>query len=361
VLNCTSSEFHKLVIPQVNEDAAIYVRATPISGATLKAQISTDGKTGKSVDYRATVGDDVIYAMQNDALQDVELWLNGMTVKKIGVSRDSKTVNIKGWATESRSRVIDPELTAYLTGYKLETCLVTAFDKTNRKVTLSRVYDPTAASNDALVMRSFTENGKNGANIIHNIANEEVKILNGGFHLFVPDMHDYIADRTDNFTNLKELTNGDSWRNLLVSQVTAGTIPYKETRTWKYSESDAGQSLECTNYSMSYRYLDVDQEGNIKDPTIKEGDEAFYRIVKDGASSSANKAYLPLPTQDMLVNGLYANMLSVGYEGEETGISDTNLVNTGDNVFYTIDGQRLNGVPTIRGIYIVNGKKVVIK
>lgn len=360
VLNSTSSEFHKLVIPQVDADAAIYVRATPISGATIKAQFSTDGETGESFDYTSTVGDDVIYAMQNDTKQDVELWLNGMTVKKIGVSRDPKTVNAKGWATESRDRVIDPELTAYLTGYDIETCLVTAFDKENRTVTLSRAYDPTAESNDALVMRSFTGNGQNGANIIHNIDNGEVKILNNGFHLFVPDMHDYIADRTDNFTNLKELTNGDSWRNLLVSQLEEGTIPMKETRTWKYSESDTGESLECTNYAMSYRYYVVDQEGEIIDPTIQSGDEAFYRIVKGGASSSANKGYLPLPTQDMQVNGRYANMFSVVYEGEETGIQD--LKNApAENVYYTIDGQMLNGVPTIRGIYIVNGKKVVIK
>ena len=360
VLNSTSSEFHKLVIPQVDADAAIYVRATPISGATIKAQFSTDGETGESFDYTSTVGDDVIYAMQNDTKQDVELWLNGMTVKKIGVSRDPKTVNAKGWATESRDRVIDPELTAYLTGYDIETCLVTAFDKENRTVTLSRAYDPTAESNDALVMRSFTGNGQNGANIIHNIDNGEVKILNNGFHLFVPDMHDYIADRTDDFTNLKELTNGDSWRNLLVSQLEEGTIPMKETRTWKYSESDTGESLECTNYAMSYRYYVVDQEGEIIDPTLQSGDEAFYRIVKDGASSSANKGYLPLPTQDMQVNGRYANMFSVVYEGEETGIQD--LKNApAENVYYTIDGQMLNGVPTIRGIYIVNGKKVVIK
>ena len=29
--------------------------------------------------------------------------------------------------------------------------------------------------------------------------------------------------------------------------------------------------------------------------------------------------------------------------------------------WYTIDGRKLNGKPTMKGIYVVNGKKVVIK
>ena len=29
--------------------------------------------------------------------------------------------------------------------------------------------------------------------------------------------------------------------------------------------------------------------------------------------------------------------------------------------WYTLDGKRLNGVPTTKGLYINNGKKVVIK
>ena len=32
-----------------------------------------------------------------------------------------------------------------------------------------------------------------------------------------------------------------------------------------------------------------------------------------------------------------------------------------DNLWYTIDGRRLNGEPTQRGIYIHNGQKFVVK
>jgi hypothetical protein len=50
-----------------------------------------------------------------------------------------------------------------------------------------------------------------------------------------------------------------------------------------------------------------------------------------------------------------------GNDDNATGIITTNSTNS-DNVWYTIDGRKLNGKkPTQRGIYINNGKKVVIK
>ena len=44
-----------------------------------------------------------------------------------------------------------------------------------------------------------------------------------------------------------------------------------------------------------------------------------------------------------------------------TGISNVKREATANNRYYTLDGRVLNGVPTQKGIYIVNGKKVAIK
>ena len=50
-------------------------------------------------------------------------------------------------------------------------------------------------------------------------------------------------------------------------------------------------------------------------------------------------------------------------DDEATGIITTNFTNSTNsgNAWYTLDGRRLDGQPTQRGIYINNGKKVVIK
>ena len=48
-------------------------------------------------------------------------------------------------------------------------------------------------------------------------------------------------------------------------------------------------------------------------------------------------------------------------EGTYTGIADVKREPIANNRYYTLDGRQLNGQPTQRGIYIINGKKVVIK
>ena len=47
--------------------------------------------------------------------------------------------------------------------------------------------------------------------------------------------------------------------------------------------------------------------------------------------------------------------------GIATGISETNNQVTKKLEWYSLDGRKLNGVPTEKGLYIANGKKVMVK
>ena len=89
----------------------------------------------------------------------------------------------------------------------------------------------------------------------------------------------------------------------------------------------------------------------------KNGDLGFY-AVSDGSTLSAGKAYLPLPTAQ-LPSGAGARQMTLIFDDEITGIqqiqSDVKL--NGD--YYDLQGRRVL-TPT-RGLYIVNGKKVIIK
>ena len=107
-----------------------------------------------------------------------------------------------------------------------------------------------------------------------------------------------------------------------------------------------------------------------KTTTINKGSDATYYnyiLVADGASNavfahttgsgvlSANKAFLRITT-DVSARGLELNF----DEGETTGISEIEkLRNVGNEKFFDLQG-RLVAQPT-RGLYIVNGKKVIIK
>lgn len=46
---------------------------------------------------------------------------------------------------------------------------------------------------------------------------------------------------------------------------------------------------------------------------------------------------------------------------EETGITTTIFTDRTDATWYTTDGKRLDKAPTRKGLYIRNGRKVVIK
>jgi hypothetical protein len=80
----------------------------------------------------------------------------------------------------------------------------------------------------------------------------------------------------------------------------------------------------------------------------------FYRYT--GKTLSANKAYMVYTE-----SGMGAKPLSVAFEGEEaTGIK-THPAADSPSHWYTLEGQRLTGRPLRSGVYILNGKKVVIK
>lgn len=58
-----------------------------------------------------------------------------------------------------------------------------------------------------------------------------------------------------------------------------------------------------------------------------------------------------------------ARMLSIDTDSESTGIETTNFTNSANpsGAWYGIDGRKLDGKPTKKGLYIYNGKKQVIK
>ena len=61
--------------------------------------------------------------------------------------------------------------------------------------------------------------------------------------------------------------------------------------------------------------------------------------------------------------GVRSFVLNFG-DGETTGIisvHDSGFMVNGSDAWYSLDGRRLNGKPTRAGVYINNGKKVVIK
>ena len=89
----------------------------------------------------------------------------------------------------------------------------------------------------------------------------------------------------------------------------------------------------------------------------KAGSVGFYWGNSDGSAFTYNKghqAYLAVPKDDAL------NVQGFSFDGT-TGIAEVETAVNGNDEVYTISGMRVDGSNLSKGVYIVNGKKVIIK
>ena len=351
-----SGNYWRVKIPEVPSTAAVYVRAKQIGERAITAGV---GAANTAFTYVGTASDDsgdMIYAVKGTGA-DMTLFLSNIIVKKIAISTDAKTVNHLGYATESRAKEIDPELMGYMTGTGLKAYTVnnvTYGDKAS--ITLTEI------SPDNLMGSSTTNDHK--AYIIYNndaavVVPEEstakkdaegktkaVDILDGGFHLFVPDMHD-MSDATDPKKELLVVSD-----NMLVSRVDGGTV----------SQTETIEGVNYTNYLMNYKYNDlITGERNVEGKY-----EAFYRASAN-ASLGTNKAYLRLPTEKVNATIDAGAKFAIIFVNEEEGTETTSLDGvkstetlSGDNAIYTLSGVKVSK-PEKGGIYVKNGKKFIVK
>lgn len=356
---------NKMVVPDVPAGGAVYLRmkststsTTPVKKYKFGTSDFTDIAEATNCRYyeaNDNSGDYIVAIMNTGSKDNLTLALGGFVLKKMAVSTDFKTVNRLGWATESRARVIDPALTSEMTGYPFETYIVTGASYANKTVTLS----PVTVSRYVM---PIAEDGDNNAYIIRNMLLDEerkegdipapgrVQILNNGFHLFVPDMHDYVADRTDNIENQKSENVMSS--NMLVSLLTSQTI----------NKQGVGNV---------YNYALTSQKNKVGDDTQTYLDEiGFYRI-KNGTQSSGNQGYLPVdctvPTGTTVNGNAKMSLVFASFdepvENVETAIEVPfeKVFGGSEAVYYNLNGQKLSGKPTQGGLYIVNGNKVLVK
>lgn len=112
-------------------------------------------------------------------------------------------------------------------------------------------------------------------------------------------------------------------------------------------------------------FTNVVYDRNDASETKKEKDLGFYIVRKQG-KMKANQAYLELPTSLFNTTSAAKQYVRLAFEDindTPTGIdsvpTDT-LPRLESGVYYTLNGVRLASKPQQKGIYILNGKKVVI-
>ncbi len=136
-----------------------------------------------------------------------------------------------------------------------------------------------------------------------------------------------------------------------VTKVPAGTgvLLRGETVNYYPSLSDQGSSI-YSNFLVGSL-----TETSLTDGYVLKGD-CFERVDVPTAIP-ANSAYLTLPA-----SAQGAKRLTLKFMEESTGIDLVkNDMPQGDSHWYSLQGTRLNGTPSTPGIYIRNGRKVMVK
>lgn len=171
------------------------------------------------------------------------------------------------------------------------------------------------------------------------------------------------------WTKASEYTN-QTWNNFLTPTVVA---------------NNSLGNIEKEGETVTYRYYGLGNYHSTKYYNEhKEGDDyiGFFRLTPDGRSG-ANKAYLRMPASEKVEGGKFgfidynsqfigpkdenddslAKMMIVFDDEEEGGVTEIKNVETvkphHNNAYYTLQGIKV--LNPAKGIYIHNGKKIVIK
>ena len=206
----------------------------------------------------------------------------------------------------------------------------------------------------------ITYNSVSASNYCTTVNNVIANVSDYGWITFCSD--DYALDFTGGVTGLNAyMITGHSGTSVIMSEVT-GTVPAKTGLLLKGSKNTSYNipitTSSSTNVSSNLLKPGTGaavsaEEGKTKYVLGVNGELAeFQKIVGTAATVAKGKAYLQFDEE------IDARALTFDFD-EQTGISETKRETINNNRFYNLNGQQV-AQPT-KGLYIVNGRKYIVK
>lgn len=299
-----------------------------IQSVPAKAMVYIEHNGSKEMFNLNTLGVDSIKTITNSNNNRVSVYQLGNTAKdltfcvqncklyRIAVVKDNKTIgsaekNYIKYATYSQSYPVDYSLNERLNGTAVTAYSVSADYQSNATfVNFTELPNNQSASGEGVILKTSGNLGESHP-------------------IFTTDVN----------TTPEKLTS-----NALV-----GTTGDKATTEFDKAKKDGYQ-----NYILTTKYFHLDKE----DQVIDGNRQCFYKWVKGDTKS--NFAYLQLknPSNANAVK----TVIYLDWFGDTTGIHGITAPSqvTSGKTYYTLDGRKVTS-PTQKGIYIINGKKIIIK
>lgn len=158
-------------------------------------------------------------------------------------------------------------------------------------------------------------------------------------------------------------TSGKLGKSHPIFTTDVNTTPQKLTSNALVGTGDEATKFDdakkdgCQNYILTNKYFHLDKDENQSGEVIDGNQQCFYKWVRGNAKS--NFAYLQLKNPS---NANAKTVIYLDWFGDTTGIHGMTAPSqvTSGKTYYTLDGRKVTS-PTQKGIYIINGKKIIIK
>lgn len=118
-------------------------------------------------------------------------------------------------------------------------------------------------------------------------------------------------------------------------------------------EASAGEAATVADNDLKAATADTKGDGSTIYALVEQDGKAVFAPLVEGVAVSVGHAYLELPAASA------TRFYSIQFGGETTGINEVNAAAKADGAYYTLQGVKTS--KAAKGVYIHNGKKVVIK
>ena len=147
---------------------------------------------------------------------------------------------------------------------------------------------------------------------------------------------------------------------VVLTEVPAGSVIAKGTPVLVGAEAgsyafaaSADEATTVADNDLKAATADTKGDGATIYALVEQDGKAVFAPLKEGVAVSLGHAYLELPAASA------TRFYSIQFGGETTGINEVNAAAKADGAYYTLQGVKTS--KAAKGIYIHNGKKVVIK
>lgn len=192
--------------------------------------------------------------------------------------------------------------------------------------------------------------------LLEKVTSEDVAVSAIKFATYVPTCNVVVPSEAKVYTaKVNEAKSA-----VVLTEVPAGSVIAKGTPVLVGAEAGSynfaastGEATAVDGNDLKAATADTKGDGATIYALVEQNGEAVFAPLKEGVAVSLGHAYLELPATSA------TRFYSIQFGGETTDINEVNAAAKADGAYYTLQGVKTS--KAAKGVYIHNGKKVVIK